>query len=405
MPTAVVVGAGIGGLAVAGALARRDWGVTLLERNARLDADHAGLMVWPSGVAALDRLGLAGGLDGIASPAPARGVRRPDGAWLVRPDEIDTRAGGPVVMRRIDLHDALVAGLGQRVDIRTGTAVRTVRLCGSAVPAVSDATTTWEADLVVGADGVDSVVRRRLVPEASVVSAGCTAWRAFIPWYRATDLMEMLDPLPSGAAGGETVGGGHRFRYALLAHRGSSGASAQGGIYWTATVPGAARPESADAQLALLRRWFADWHAPIGALIAATGPEDVIQHEVGELWPVPRAFAFHAGRGGYALIGDAAHAMSHHLSTGACLALEDAAALIDAVGAGSGPNGMALQSALDRYAHARRRDVVRIGRQSRRVGAALATTRASARERDAALGLAPGPLGRASQALRSLRRS
>jgi 2-polyprenyl-6-methoxyphenol hydroxylase-like FAD-dependent oxidoreductase len=454
VPSAIVVGAGVGGLAVAGALARRDWSVTLLERDDRLDADRAGLLLWPSGVAALRRLGLAGGLDAIASPVAGRGVRRPDGGWLVRPDEVD---GGPapVVVRRVDLHDALVAGLGSRVDVRTGVTVSGIRMPGSSVPAVSDGTSTWEADLVVGADGVHSAVRRRLAPEAIVISAGCTAWRAFIPWYRATALMESLERLPAGAHGGETVGGGHRFRYALLQHRGSSGASAQGGIYWTATVPGAARPESADAQLALLRRWFADWHAPIGQLIGATGPDDVIQHTVGELWPLPRSFAFSAptrsdaarrhdsaptrsdaarrhdsaptrsdaarrhdsaptrsdaaqrpgsaGRGGYALVGDAAHAMSHHLGTGACLALEDAATLVEQV-AGDLATGGALSTALDRYAHGRRRDLVRIGRQSRRVGAALATTK-PARERDAALGLVPGPLGRASQAFRSLRRS
>jgi 2-polyprenyl-6-methoxyphenol hydroxylase-like FAD-dependent oxidoreductase len=428
VPSAIVVGAGVGGLAVAGALARRDWSVTLLERDDRLDADRAGLMLWPSGVAALRRLGLAGGLDAIASPVAGRGVRRPDGGWLVRPDEVDGGAA-PVVVRRVDLHDALVAGLGSRVDVRTGVTVSGVGISGSSVPAVSDGTSTWQADLVVGADGVHSAVRRRLAPEAIVISAGCTAWRAFIPWYRATALMESLERLPAGAHGGETVGGGHRFRYALLQHRGSSGASAQGGIYWTATVPGAARPESADAQLALLRRWFADWHAPIGALIGATGPDDVIQHTVGELWPLPRSFAFpaatrsdaarrhgsapmrsdaakrrdSAGRGGYALIGDAAHAMSHHLGTGACLALEDAATLVEQV-AGDLATGGDLQTALDRYAHGRRRDLVRIGRQSRRVGAALATTK-PARERDAALGLVPGPLGRASQAFRSLRRS
>src|SRR5262245_36279111 len=165
MPTAVVVGAGIGGLAVAGALARRDWSVTLLERNARLDADRAGLMLWPTGVAALERLNLAGGLDAIASPVPARGVRRPDGGWLVRPDQIARSASEPVVVRRTDLHDALVAGLGTRIDIRTGVTVRTLRMSGTSSPAVGGADATWEADLVIGADGVDSVVRKRLVPD------------------------------------------------------------------------------------------------------------------------------------------------------------------------------------------------------------------------------------------------
>lgn len=401
MGTAVVVGAGIGGLAVAGALARADWSVTLLERGDRLRGDKAALLIRPDGIAALRQLGLGAGLDAIGSPVTERGIRRPDGSWLVRAEEIEARDGSegvPVVVHREDLHDALVAGLGDRVEIRTGIGVRTVRMSATDAPAATDGTTTWEGDLVIGADGVDSVVRRRLAPDSTVVSAGCAAWRAVIPWYRASGLAEMLDRLPTGSAGGETVGGGYRFRYAMLGSRGNAGASMRGGIYWVATVPGAARPESPPAQLALLRRWFADWHAPVGDLIAATDPDDLIQHSVGELWPLPRVFAYHAGKGGYALIGDAAHAMAHHLGYGACLALADAAALTAAVGGTrAGPE---LIAGLDAYSRERRPRVLRIGRQSRRVGAVLTASRGSSRTRDAALGLAPGLVGRASHALR-----
>ena len=85
-------------------------------------------------------------------------------------------------------------------------------------------------------------------------------------------------------------------------------------------------------------------------LIGATDPDDLIQHPIGELWPIPRAFAYPAGRGGYVLIGDAAHAMAHHLGHGACLALEDAAALAAAVrgvAPGPGPVGRARQLLAD----------------------------------------------------------
>src|SRR2546423_11855500 len=85
MRSAVVVGAGIGGLAIAGALARTGWRVTLLERNDRLRGDAAALMIWPNGIRALHALGLGGGLGAIATPAPSRGIRRPNGQWLVQP--------------------------------------------------------------------------------------------------------------------------------------------------------------------------------------------------------------------------------------------------------------------------------------------------------------------------------
>src|SRR5262245_10795505 len=165
MRSAIVVGAGIGGLAVAGALNRTGWQVTLLERASRLRGDSAALLIWPEGVRALRALGLGDGLRAIASPAPSRGIRRPNGQWLVQPDETEPDREGDaasLVVHREDLHDTLVAGLGDRIDIRTGIAVRTVRLAADEVPAVSDGRTTWQADVVVGADGVDSIVRRRL---------------------------------------------------------------------------------------------------------------------------------------------------------------------------------------------------------------------------------------------------
>lgn len=392
MRSAVVVGAGIGGMAVAGALARTGWRVTLLERADRLRGDSAALLIRPDGVRALRALGLSDGLRAISSPAPRRGIRRPNGQWLVQPDldskEADAEAeAGCLVVHREDLHDTLVAGLGDGIDIRTGVAVRTVRLSAGELPAVGDGRTTWEADLVVAADGVDSILRRRLAPEATAVAAGCTAWRAVIPWYRAPKLPEGL------GTGGETLGGGHRFRYALLGERGSAGGSSRGGIYWVATVPGAYRPEPPATQLSLLRRWFAEWHAPIGDLLGATEPDDLIQHAVAELRPVPRAYAYRAGSGGYALLGDAAHAMSPHLGQGACLALEDAVALsellTDAV------PGRSLAAALDAYTRDRRPRLARIMRQSRRAGAVLSGGGSLAgRARDAALGLTPGLLGR-----------
>lgn len=390
MRTAVVVGAGIGGLAAAGALARSGWQVTLLERADRIRAEPTALILWPNAVRALDALGLAGGLDAIATTLPDTGVRRPDGQWLAQPRTGSARA--PVVVHREDLYDALVAGLGDRVEIRTGVAVRTVRATAGDRPAVGDGRASFEADLVVAADGIDSAVRRKLAPESTVVSSGCAAWRAVIPWYRAPRLP---DDRP---VRGETLGAGYRFVAASLGERGSSGGSTRGGIYWVATAAGAPRPESRATQLALLRRWFADWHAPIGDLLAATEPEDLVQQEVRELRPLPRGYGFPAGPGGFVLLGDAAHAMPHHLGQGACLALEDAATLRsvlrDAV------PGQQMQAGVEMYSRLRRPRAATVVRQTRRMSAVLqARGRLALRARDAALGtISPRLMGSAATA-------
>jgi 2-polyprenyl-6-methoxyphenol hydroxylase-like FAD-dependent oxidoreductase len=378
MRSAVVVGAGVGGLAAAGALARSGWHVTLLERAERLRADPAALLLWPNGVRALRALGLADGLDAISWPVAYGGIRRPGGQWLVQPGV--PGGAGPWVVHREDLHDTLVAGLGDRIDIRTGVAVSAVHVDPDERPAVSDGRTTWQADLVVAADGVDSVIRARLAPATRVVSSGCAAWRAVIPWYRAPKL-----PADEHAAGGETLGDGYRFRYALLGERGSAGASTRGGIYWTATAVGAPRPEPAVTQLALLARWFGEWHPPIGDLLAATEPDDLVQHAVRELRPPPASYAFPAGPGGVVLLGDAAHAMPHHLAQGACLAFEDAATLRSLTR--EAVPGQALRAALDAYTRHRRPRAVRLLRLSHRVGAVLQARRLPGRARVASLGL------------------
>jgi 2-polyprenyl-6-methoxyphenol hydroxylase-like FAD-dependent oxidoreductase len=365
--TAVVVGAGMAGLAAAGALSRSGWQVTVLERGERVAAPPTALVLWSNGRRALESLDPDGGWSTIASPLPDGGVRRPDGQWLVAPR---TRAGAgpaPVVVHLEDLYDVLVAGLGDMVQIRTGFPVTTVRTGRRMRPCVGDGRTMIEADLVVAADGIDSPVRRALVPESVAVGSGFAAWQAVIPSYRA----------PKLDAGGETLGAGYRFISIPLGAR-------RGGVYWVATAAGAPRPEAPATQLTLLRRWFADWHDPIGELLAATEPSDLIPQEVRELRPLPRAYGFPSGTGGVVLLGDAAHAMPHHLGQGACLAFEDAATLrLLLADPQPGPD---LLAAIETYSRLRQPRTTSVVRQTRRMSAVVqARGRLALRARDAAL--------------------
>jgi 2-polyprenyl-6-methoxyphenol hydroxylase-like FAD-dependent oxidoreductase len=375
MRIAVVVGAGVAGLAAAGALARADWQVTLLERGDRLRGGGAAQLIWPNGVAALGALGLGRGLDAIAFPMSAGGIRRPDGRWLVQAGSA-AAVGDPVVVHADDLHDTLMAGLTDAVDIRTGMDVTTVRTVGRA--AVGTPRHTFEADLVVAADGGHSLIRQRLAPESRLVAAGYTTWRAVIPWFRAPKLAESAPPA------GEMLGTGLRFLHATLGDRGSAGGSTRGGIYWAATAPGAVRPEAPATQLDLLRRWFAGWQAPVGDLLGATEPDDLVQRAGEELSPLPRRFDVAVGSGGFVLLGDAAHLATPNLTQGACLAFEDAATL--GVLARDATPGPGLLAALIAYTQARRARVARVARASRQLGRVLqAQGRLAVRARDAAL--------------------
>lgn len=380
MRTAVVVGAGLAGLAAAGGLARDGWHVTVLEGRERVAAPPTALVLWPNGRRALQSLDPEGGWPAIATPLPDGGVRRPDGQWLVPPHSRPGTGPAPAVVPLEDLYDALVAGLGERVQIRTGFAVTTVRARRAARPAVGDGRTQLEADLIVAADGIDSTIRKVLAPEAAAVGSGFAAWQAVVPGFRLPDFA------PEQAAGGETLGAGYRFVAIPLG---------RGGFFWVATAAGAPRPEPPATQLALLRRWFAGWHAPVGELLAATHPEDLVPQEVRELRPLPRAYGFRCGTGGVVLLGDAAHAMPHHLGQGACLAFEDAATLRSLVAAAE--PGPALGDAVEAYDRARRPRTATVVRQTRRMSAVVqARGRLALRARDAALGsLRPRILGSA----------
>jgi 2-polyprenyl-6-methoxyphenol hydroxylase-like FAD-dependent oxidoreductase len=378
--TVVVVGAGMAGLATAGALARAGWQVTLLERGERVAAPPTALVLWANGRRALEALDPNGGWTAIASPLPDGGVRRPDGQWLVPPRSRHNGSAGqnggpaPAVVHLEDLYDALVAGLGDRVEIRTGTAVTKVRVGRGHRPAVTDGRTWFDGDLLVAADGIDSPIRRAVAPEAASVGSGFAAWQAVIPGYRVPALPAEL------ATGGETLGAGYRFVSIPLGER----AGGRGGVYWVATAAGAPRPESPATQMALLRRWFASWHAPIGALLDATRPEDLVPQEVRELRPLPRAYGFCSGPGGVVLLGDAAHAMPHHLGQGACLAFEDAATLRSLVA--EAVPGPSLCDAVEAYSRARRPRTASVVRQTRRMSAVVqARGRLALRARDAAL--------------------
>jgi 2-polyprenyl-6-methoxyphenol hydroxylase-like FAD-dependent oxidoreductase len=384
--------------------------VTLLERGDRLRGSGAAQILARNGVAALHSLGLE--LGDLAFPSASGGIRRPDGRVLVDaapprsaeerqeqparptvaqpadypaaadgagastrllPTVADLPASAPAVPERSgreagpeqqvlhagDLHDLLMAGLGNQVDIRMGVHVTTVAEPGSDLPSVGTGRQTFRADLVVAADGADSVIRRRLAPSAQVASAGYTAWRALVPWHRAPQLSEAVPPV------GELLGAGMRFGYATLGERWRAGEQTRGGVYWYATAPGAPRPEPGAVQLGLLRRWFTGWRTPVAELLEATQADDLVPQPALHLSAVPDRFGFRIGGGAVVLVGDAAHVITPSLTQGACLALEDAAVL--GMLMRNAVPGQGIATAVEEFTRLRRDRVARLDRLARRL--------------------------------------
>jgi 2-polyprenyl-6-methoxyphenol hydroxylase-like FAD-dependent oxidoreductase len=283
-----VIGGGIGGLTAAVALHRRGRQVTVLERARSLEPVGAAISLAPNSLRALDVIGLGDEIRDLAAWAGDGGLRTPSGRWLARSsaDAATERFGGPLVL----LHRATLVEL------------LTAQLPPDAVRG-GDAGGELEADLVVGADGVRSAVRRALFPgHPGPVYSGFTTWRVVIP-------------VPGVQfASHETWGRGRIWGTHPLK---------DGRVYAYAAAVTPAGGRAPDDEKAELLRRFGDWHHPIPAVLAAARPEDVLRHDVHHIAePLP---AYHRGR--VALVGDAAHAMPPTLGQGGNQAIEDAIVL------------------------------------------------------------------------------
>src|SRR5215212_3620940 len=161
---AVVVGAGIGGLATAVALGRAGVEVRVLERAPQLTEVGAGLSLWPNALRALDALGLGDAVRAAGVAQATGGLRRPDGRWLARSStaEVSRRFGDVVMLARTDLLDVLRAAVPPGI-VRTGVEVTGLDQRSDEV-VVTHGGGHETADLVVGADGLRSVVRALAVP-------------------------------------------------------------------------------------------------------------------------------------------------------------------------------------------------------------------------------------------------
>ncbi|MFR9775218.1 FAD-dependent monooxygenase [Micromonospora sp. MS34] len=347
---AAVVGGGVGGLAAAIGLRAAGWSVTVLERSAALPETGTGLGIWPGAMRALDTLGVGQEVRRRGRRQASGGILRPDGSRIatIDVDRLERRHGEPV---HLVTRPALLAVLAGALPAPV------LRL---AAPVADPADLVEAYDLVVGADGIGSVVRAALHGDRYPLRyAGTVAWRG---------VADIEVP-----AGGETWGRGRKFG---LTPAGS------GRTNWYAAVAlPEGRPAPAD-DVAELRRLFGDWHQPIPRLLDALTPDGILRHEVRDLTPLP---SYVSGR--VALLGDAAHAMTPDLGQGACQALIDAVALAGCLrGAGDVP------AALRAYDRRRRRPTQRIAAAARWAGR-LSQARRLLPARDAALrlALAAGP--------------
>jgi 2-polyprenyl-6-methoxyphenol hydroxylase-like FAD-dependent oxidoreductase len=326
----LIAGGGIGGLTAALALHARGHHVTVLEAVREPRPLGVGINLLPHAVGVLAGLGLLPALREMAVETSALVFANRHGQAIHR----DARGleGGyahpQFSIHRGELQMRLWREAAARLTVLGGQRVVGVRDEGGRAIAVietADGPRELAADLVVGADGILSALRRRLAPDE-----GPPCWRGVMMWRGTTWARPFLD-------GRTMVQAGHSRAKFVVYPIGAPRADGLQLINWIADrrvqepVPGLTAPDRADWSrpgrlddlLPTFGHWHFDWLDVPGLITTA---EQMLEWPMVDRDPLPR---WRLGRS--TLLGDAAHPMVPIGSNGATQAIMDAQALADAL--------------------------------------------------------------------------
>jgi 2-polyprenyl-6-methoxyphenol hydroxylase-like FAD-dependent oxidoreductase len=333
MDHAVVVGAGIAGLTASLVLSRIAARVTLVERAERPSEVGAALALQPNGMAVLARLGLLPAVELVSARIDRMDIRSVSGRRLLTAGMPDLGAGldHAIAVRRTDLHRLLLEAVASvaSIDKRFGCAAVSadpsgaVTITTTALNRPDLGSTSLRADLIVGADGVNSAVRST-GGFVSRVSLGSSYVRAIVRGRTSPRFEEYWTPL--GSFGHAPLGDDLVY-------------------FWAAAhVAGAAEAVSRRDLGAFRQEWQRVLPAAADLLERVTSFDDLLVNTVRRV-DCRRWFS-----GRLVLLGDAAHAMAPNLGQGANSALVDGVVLAEELA-----SARSVMDALVRYDKRRRR--------------------------------------------------
>jgi 2-polyprenyl-6-methoxyphenol hydroxylase-like FAD-dependent oxidoreductase len=317
-----IIGAGIGGLTTALTLKQKGLNVTIYEGSAEIKAVGAGIILANNAMQVFQKLGIQDKIEKV-------------GNKITRMKITDTQLNTISVMdlteyeKKFGVHNiAIHRGELQKIlanEVGYENIILSKRLSkiekADLFKLTFEDSSTIESKVVIGADGLKSVVRNQLFEKSTLRNANQLCWRGIcdidLPQKYHNELNEAL-------------GKGKRFGFVKISNQ---------KVYWYAL----ANAKNVKAEEVILKDFFSEFHIDILNIISATKKEQIIVSDIIDLKPIDKWQSKNV-----CLIGDAAHATTPNLGQGACQAIEDAYVLGKLL-----DSGLAIENTFEEYQNLR----------------------------------------------------
>lgn len=300
-----IIGGGIGGLTTALAFDKLGIPYHLFEREVLLSEVGAGIWLAPNALQVMDWLGLLSEIqkNGNQVATMTLASRKMEPFSGAKPDAIIERYGfSTVAIHRAVLQKILFEKIPDSNKSLNKPFVRYEPLENGKLKIHFEDGSTFEADQVIGADGINSSVRKQVFPNSEIRYTGQTCWRGIAQMSLGKELQHSAF---------EMWGDEVRFGFSAVSKE---------SVYWFAVAKRAANGKDDSAALkSKLSNMFADFHPITQKLFDNTPRDKILRNDINDLKPTKKWFHENV-----CLIGDAGHAATPNMGQGGAQAIEDA---------------------------------------------------------------------------------
>lgn len=340
---AIIIGSGMAGLAAGIAMRQAGYEIEIYEKTTKLRPAGAGISLWSNGIKVLNKLGLGKEVAAIGGEMNRMEYRNDRGEVLNHVNLmplVEQVGQRPYPVSRTDLQQMMLTAFGE-ADINMGMRCVEVKQDANSATAIFEDGTTATGDVIIGADGIHSVVREYLGGgKVEPRYAGYVNWNGIVqasPDLGESDVWVIY--VGKGKRASMMPIGGNRFYF-----------------FMGCPKPKGTKVEPQDIR-AELKETFTGWAQPVQNLIEKLDPEKVNRLEISDIDPLP-----YLVKGRIALIGDSAHATTPTLGQGGCQAMEDAEVLCRYLVT----TNLSVEDALKRYETERKERVAQLVLKARK---------------------------------------